>query len=1052
MFFTQKKLKQRIEELSKYELKDIQSIEEVDICYDRVGTNGTRPPDKDFSGWKTEKKGYTWLEKDIYVWLKTTYTFPKINSQLYTLIGTFDFSLPTLRDEFEALLYINQKPWHGLDKNHHVISFPDDFSGQTIEIDIRIWSGILEGKVRQHFEAFHVGNSIKNIAFGVRDRATHDLLVTSTAIMQTLEVISTNDPYYTKLLNQLDNAYLLIDWTNPGNDVFYDSIKLANKYINDHYVANAVKPPIKIHCVGHTHIDLAFLWQIKHTREKSARSFSTVLKLMNQFDDYYFFQSQPQLYEFLKNDYPDIYQQIQTRIKEGRWEVDGAMWVEADCNLPSGESFIRQIIYGKNFMEKEFGVTPECLWLPDVFGYSWALPQILKKSGIKYFMTTKISWNEFNQLPHDTFKWKGIDGSEIIAHFVTTPEEGYPRYTYNGIVNAKSIQGLYDNYKDKGLTDTLLLPFGYGDGGGGPNESMLELLQTFKKMPSLPTIEFGGVKEYFHKLDENISNSSAYFHVWDGELYFETHRGTYTSQAKVKKLNRRSEIDMKFAEWLGVVNSIIDNNWQNYPKSDFDSYWKTILKNQFHDIIPGSSIAEVYKDVNLEFTELYEKYNVTTERLLEPLLNTNSMGEITIFNNSSWSRSNNVIFWKNNLENVSFKNSNNNKLSAQRTMLNDGYFVEIPEIDSLSGITIQYEPHDLCDENKSSNFKYATNTLDTPIYLIKWNHYGHITSIYDKQNSWEVLADVGNVLTIYEDKPMKYDAWDIEIFHIQKHQPVTSIESIELTEIGELLAEVTFKWRFNNSQIKQKMRVYTANRRIDFITEVVWNDYNKLLKTIFPVNIRATEATYDIQFGNVKRSTTWNTSWDYAKFESVAHQWADLSEFGYGVAILNDCKYGHSIRENIIQLTLIKSAISPDAKADQGEHQFIYSLFPHTDSWQSAAVVPEAWSLNDPLRIFNGSLQHDKGKIMSPINVNNPFIQIDTIKKAEHGDWLIVRIHDYSGGKQAVTLTSNYNILWWRECDLMENFITQEEQTKSINVTVGAYEIRTFAIKLMANN
>ena len=1048
MFFTERKLKQRVEELLRFELHDIQTIQSFDFCYDRKGVNGAPPPNEN-ADWQNIEQGFEWKEKDIYVWLRLSHTFPKTDPNRSTHIGLFNFSLSFLRDEYEALLYVNGKPWHGLDKNHNVISFPDDFSGKTIRFDIRIWSGVLEGKVRQHFDEFHVGNSIKQVAFGLRDKATHDLYVTSTAILQTLDVISTNDFYYSRLLNLLDSSFLLINWQNPSSKEFYQSISNASSYLEENYSKDAVKSPVVINSVGHTHIDLAFLWQIKHTREKCARSFSTVLKLMKQFPKYNFFQSQPQLYEYVKNDYPEIYDQIKQRVKDGRWQVDGAMWVEADCNIPSGESFVRQIMYGKNFMETEFGITPECLWLPDVFGYSWALPQILKKSGIKYFMTTKISWNEFNQLPHDTFKWRGIDGSDILAHFVTTPEEGHPRYTYNGIVNAKSVQGLWDNYKDKGLTKTLLLPFGYGDGGGGPNEQMLELLERFEKMPVLPNIQFGTVKQFFHELEDNINHSNDWFHTWDGELYFETHRGTYTSQAQIKKANRLAELDIRFIEWLSVTNSILNNDWSSYEKNKLDYCWKLILRNQFHDIIPGSSIHEVYQDAKLEFQDLNNRHNEILSPLLQNITDSDVNSKL-ILNSSNFERKNDVVYFATCAENLTIKDESNQHFTIQKSKQNDGYFVEIPSIAPLSCINVSYENNATSENGKVKDaFIYNDNEIDTPFYLIKWNEFGHLTRIFDKKNNREVLSGCGNVLTVYEDKPMKYDAWDIEIFHIQKKSPVVQLQSVELTELGPLICEITFKWIFNNSSICQKMRVYSNNPKIDFITDIDWHDCNQLLKTVFPVDIRAVEATYDIQFGNVKRSTTWNTSWDYAKFESVAHQWADLSEYGYGVSLLNNCKYGHAIRDNIMQLTLIKSAISPDLQADQGQHQFTYSLFPHTKNWQEGNVAQEAWFLNEPLRIYDGKLKSFiKPSNLSILTLDNHLVQVDALKKAESGDWLILRIHDFSGGTQNVNISSHYNINWWRECDLMENFIDQNINKGNLKIKLSPFEIKTYAISI----
>lgn len=1037
MFFTEEKLNQRLEELGPYRFRDIHPIEQALICFDREGKNGALPPDTS-APWQRCSQGEKWSERDIYAWLKFSYAVPA-QWENQTVVARFDFGLGEQRRDFEALLFINGEPFQGIDQNHDYAVIPQQYVGKTIECSLRIWSGILEGKVRKHFQEFHVGNRFGAAQFAVLDRVTDDFYYTSLSILQTVAILSEHDAWRLQLLSQLDAAWQLVDWRASGSESFYCSVNNAAEQLGKSYEQENKHHPVSVQCVGHTHIDIAYLWQLKHTREKCARSFSTVLRLMERYPEYIFFQSQPQLYEYIKHDYPILYSQIKQRIQEGRWEIDGAMWVEADCNLPSGESFVRQILLGSRFMQEEFGVTPRCLWLPDVFGYSWALPQILKKCGIDYFMTTKISWNEFNRMPHDTFTWRGMDGSEVLAHFITTPEPSRHHYTYNGMINAESVQGIWNNYKDKSLNKEQLLAYGYGDGGGGPTVEMLELLRRFEKMPALPNVKTGRVDDYFSRLDQRLKESREYQHTWDAELYFESHRGTYTSQAQVKRANRRAELQYRCAEWLQVAAALACGNWGEYAQQPLNDGWKIILRNQFHDIIPGSSIAEVYQDASEEYHQAQALVDDVMASGYQTLTQPRH-GAVSVLNSASWQRDD-VVFIPTDDLHGRWRDEQGEPLAAQ--VVDDGWLVALHALPALSGTTIYHEQQ---TENTPCDtpFIIGNRQVETPYYIIHWNEHGHLTRIYDRVNDREVLTDNGNVLTVYEDKPLKYDAWDIEIFYIQKRYPVVQLESVEIIEQGPIRCFIQFKWIYHQSEITQSLKLYSQLPRIDFHTKINWQDYNQLLKVAFPVAIRATEATYDIQFGNVKRPTAWNTSWDYARFESVAHQWVDLSEYNYGVSLLNDCKYGHAVKDNVMQLTLIKSAVSPDAHADRREHEFTYSLLPHAGDWREASVVQQAFALNDPLRATPGEWAPAAGRFMQ---FDHPFIQIDAIKKAEEGEWVIIRCHEFSGGRHVAKLKTSRPLKWWAECNLLEKI--EDRNTVEDNEIVlhfTPYEIKTIAL------
>ena len=767
---------------------------------------------------------------------------------------------------------------------------------------------------------------------------------------------------------------------------------------------------------------------------------------MERYPEYIFLQTQPQLYEYVKNDYPELYEAIKQKVKDGNWEVDGGMWLEADCNIPSGESLVRQILVGSRFIKEEFNKDVEYLWLPDVFGYSWALPQILKKSGIDMFMTTKISWNQYNRMPHDTFKWRGIDGSEILTHFITTPEPwsqpGSWFYTYNGRLTPKTVKGVWDAYTDKGITNDLLVSYGFGDGGGGVNREMLEYRKRLDKMPGLPNVKTGKASEYFRCLKEKVEKTDEYVHTWDGELYLEYHRGTYTSQAYTKMMNRKLELLYRETEWLSTVACLTNNDWSLYANNEITKGWKTILRNQFHDIIPGSSITEVYEDAKQEYKEA-EDIALDIQNKLEEIYINKDEHTWTIVNNSNWDRNESIDIKCD--EDGSFYDEDGNKLKYQRNK--DEYTVEIKNIPALGYKRIILKIDDVQYDNNSV-FEYCDGKISTPKYNIEWNEYGQLTSIYDKENKREVLAkgERGNVLQMFEDKPMAHEAWDIDIFYQEKMREVKDLQSVELIEDGNIKAIIRFKYKYMNTTISQDMIVYANSNRIDFKTNVDWREKKQLLKVAFVVDIRSTMATYDVQFGNVKRPTHWNTSWDRARFESVAQQWVDLSERNYGVSLLNNCKYGHDIKDNVMRLTLLKSATHPDPVQDQGEQNFTYSLLPHSGDFIDGNTVKHAYELNQPLKSIKGMLKSEVKKQLFKFNDAN--ILVDAIKKAEDEDMIIIRFHDYSGSRQNVSIDSDYEITGWMETNLMEKPIENLRNENSINVVVNPYEIKTLMIKM----
>lgn len=1068
MLWTIEKLEARITEFEAFRYRDAMSIPNLKWKQDELGEIGAYPTEE--GTWSTVSLLDRWQGRDTYYWLAADVHIPAEWAGR-KILARFDLGLTGGGNNsgFESLLFLNGQPYQGVDKNHTEVFLPQHTAGTTVSLRIRLWSGLggyAPERIMEH--------QLLKAELTWLDEPTDDLYYTARAALGTVKQLDENRHEHHSLLRLLDRALLLLDWSRPGSGDFYASVSAASEWLRSELAQLPKHHPVTVQCIGHTHIDVAWLWRLRHTREKAARSFSTVLRLMELYPDYVFLQTMPQLYAYIKEDYPEIYAQIQERIREGRWEAGGAMWLEADCNLSSGESLIRQLLYGTRFFREEFGAECRYLWLPDVFGYSWALPQILKKSGIEAFMTTKISWNQYNRMPHDTFMWRGIDGTEMLTHFITTPDpgadEGAFYYTYNGNITPQSVQGIWYAYQDKTWNSELLLAYGYGDGGGGVNREMLEMRRRLADMPGIPQVTTGRADDFFERLEQRRQTTDQYVHTWDGELYLELHRGTYTSQAYNKRMNRKLELHLRETEWLGVIASLLREDWSLYNQKAIDQSWIIVLRNQFHDIIPGSSIREVYEDSREEYaiaaalaTDAWETAALAiTEQ--SPCTTASQEGSattektaITVFNNAGWDRTDLLYLAGDEMPAGPGKwmDTEGNALNAQRTQ-DGGWIVHAEKIPSMGYQSLYFAGADsewtISETSIPFHWDLDRRTIQTPHYELEWNEAGQWTRLFDRTNHRDVLAAGarGNVFQVFEDKPKsRHEAWDIDIYYQEKQCEVTELLGIELVETGPLRIIACFSWKYMDSTIKQNLILYRESRRIDMDTQVDWNEQQRLLKVTFPVSVRSTEATYDIQYGNVKRPTHWNTSWDYARFETVGHQWADLSERGYGVSLLNDCKYGYDIKENVMRLTLIKSAKVPDATADQGFHEFIYALLPHEHDWLQGDTVREAWALNNPLTSKVGISAKPS---FSLLQVSNPNVFIDAIKKAEDSDAIIMRLHEYAGGRGQVRLTTALTACSWQECDLMERPSGAIIEGISLDFEILPYEIKTFLLHPNSSN
>ncbi|RRD93525.1 alpha-mannosidase [Clostridiales bacterium COT073_COT-073] len=1040
MFFEVERIQKIVEDLKelitvdKLELKEIQK---KDGLY-----HSAAEADAAAAEWRPFGFEERWGGKNKWAWFRTKFTIPGHfagKRLVYRVTTSHEGEWDAKNPNF--LIFVNNKLIQGLDVNHTEILLTENaIAGQDYTIDLQAFSGMEE----------HLSECKNTVCLSDPqiEQLYYDLFVP----LESAKLLPKGDYNRSRILDYLTHAINFLDLRKPYNDSFYASTRQAISYLAEEFYGKYCgHSEVIANCVGHTHIDVAWLWDLEQTAHKVERSFSTVLELMRHYKEYIFMSSQPQLYRFLQKNRPELYAQVKERIKEGCWEPEGAMWLEADCNLSSGESLIRQIILGKRFFREEFGVESKILWLPDVFGYSAALPQILQKAHIPYFMTTKISWNEYNKMPYDTFRWVGLDGSSVLTHFITTanfdelPEKFFT--TYNGNINANSIRGAWERYQQKELNNEVLVCYGWGDGGGGATKEMLEYGKRLSKgIPTVPKVEFTNSLSYFENLDKK-TKANKKTPSWVGELYFEYHRGTLTGMARNKKYNRKSEFLYEEIEWLSDMAWELSG--QNYPQKEINDAWEIICLNQFHDIIPGSSIKKVYDDSKEQYEQILadgKKLKENAVGALLPFIKTDGQS-VVVFNPAAFSRT----------DVVSVPLPEDHAVYFGEEKASSYYCPNCRELIFLADhIPAKgYKVYRLKDAEavKPNYLTISPTHLENEFLSITLDEQGLFTSIYDKKAGREVLAKGkrGNVLQAFEDRPHNWDAWDINIYYQEKMWEITDVTSISVSRVTPLKAVLKIVRPFMDSTITQWITIYAHTPRIDFETEIDWKEKQILLKAAFPVDIHAEKAVYDIQLGNVERPTHWNTSWDTAKFEVCGHKWADLSEYGYGVSILNDCKYGHDIKDNVMRLTLLKSAIIPNEDADREVHNFTYSLFPHSGDFRVGGVVPEAYFLNQPLHSY--VVEAQDGKLPAELSfaqTNAENVVMEVVKKSEYTDELIVRVHECYNKRTKTTISTYLPITAVCECDLEERQVLEELTANGNTFTfeIKPFEIKTFKIKL----
>ncbi|MEZ4867052.1 MAG: alpha-mannosidase [Caldilineaceae bacterium] len=1005
--------------------------------------------------WQTIAPYSYWGERDLNFLLRSSFTVPvdwphDQPVALYLPLGDAgDFSHP------EALAYIDGEAYAACDRHHQEIRLSERWwDGQPHRLELHGWTGLLG------FGRLEPGHKLlmRPCAVVQIDQAARHLVNTTRVALGIAEQLDANEPAKGLLLNALDDAFKHVDLREPLGSAFYESLGTAQAAL-DAGIARAGAPlPVEIVATGHAHIDVAWLWTLDQTRRKAGRTFHTVLRLMEEFPNYHFTQSQPQLYDYVRHDYPELFAAIKARIGERRWEPIGGMWVEADCNLSSSESLARQFLLGRSFFRQHFGADAESpvLWLPDVFGYAWNLPQLIKQAGLEYFFTIKIGWSQYNRLPYDSFWWQGLDGTKVLTHFSTTPESGSAyASTYNANASPEQALGTWTNFKQKELQQTLLMAFGYGDGGGGPTREMLENIEVMRRFPATPQMRQDSVANFFRKLE---AESGAQLPTWNGELYLELHRGTYTTQSRNKRANRKSEFLLHDAEFLASFAHLLDPAYR-YPGETLRQAWEVVCLNQFHDIIPGSSIHQVYTDSQQQYAAVRALAEDVKAEALRTLAAHLAPGgnALLLINPTAFTR-HDLAFWPAQLP-PEQQLCHPDGAVALVQVTGDGTWIDAGALPPYSVTVLQFAA---APSAVPATTLTATPTLlENSLVRVELNHAGDIVRIYDKVNAREVLPanTTANQLQAFEDRPLNWDAWDVDIFYEDKQWLAEPASRIEVVEQGPLCATLAIHRRILHSDYVQRISLRHNSAQLDIDTTIDWHERHVLLKVAFPVAILAPTATYEIQWGNVERPTHRNTSWDWARFETCAHKWVDLSEGDYGVSLLNDCKYGHDIKDNVMRISLLRSPTMPDPEADQGEHHFAYSLLPHQGRW-SEETIAAAYALNDPIlvhRAADGAAGRDPVQLVERplLAVDQPNIVIETVKVAEGGEDLIVRLYECQRRRGPITLHTGFELAAaWRTNLLEEKQEMLACAQQGVTLSVHPYEIVTLrlACKILQNS
>lgn len=960
-----------------------------------------------------------------------------------------------LRTGGEGLLRLDGHPYHGIDDNRDYIALPPATYGTgVLRLNLELkagdyWQWRNESAVGH--DAFLLSESRLVLIDKEIEAAFHDFRV----VLDTAEAVS--DAYLREiLLAGAAEALDLVDFRDISRSEAVNELAAARKRLRAIGAAHAVgRHPATFHYTGHSHIDLAWLWPLRETARKVGRTYATVIRLMEEYPDYYFNISQPPLLEYTKEYYPELYRKLATLVEEGRIEPVGGTWVEHDANIPSGESLVRQCLYGQRFFEQEFGTRCSVGWLPDVFGYAWSLPQIYKSAGLKYFVTSKISWNDTNSFPYGSFLWEGIDGSRILTHFVCG--------SYNANLQPQQTLQLWEDYPSKHAYPRVLSAFGWGDGGGGPTRTMIETIRRHNQTPGLPKSKIGRIEEFFSEMQESANDLP----VWNGELYLELCRGTYTSQAANKKWNRTLEGLLHDAELATTMARFLGST---VPQSALRSAWKDLLLNQFHDILPGSSIDEVHSESHAMCRRSAEAVSIIRDAAFLTIARSiqfeSDEAAIVVFNTLPWDRTGIVV--------VDLPDD----VDVTRVELRDGQGRPVPTAttpDSLrflarrvpsmgyAGYTLHSSAtsagqSDLeageCNPTGSIEVAYQDSRIivTTSFYKAVLDADGTLLSLWDTACGREVIAPDGvfNRLLFFEDKPERYEAWNIDVKYRDRVWQPTVSKALHITALDDLCVAMSVELTYGGSSFDQTITFYAHSPVVEISHVVNWVERKTLCKVGFAADIHTHRATYEIPYGSIERPTHTNTTWEQAQFEVPGFRWADLSEGDYGLSVLNDSKYGWDVCDGVLRLTLLRGSEYPAKEADVGRHEFRYAILPHRGAVLKS-TVRRAQEFNLPMHARWSSPESRIGKLPSELSffrIEGIPVILDAVKQAEEDDDIILRFYEPSGARGTAKLICYAPIVSAWETNILEDRVKElAKGEQEVSLSFRPYELKSVRIR-----
>lgn len=979
-------------------------------------------------------KGQEWGGERMYCWFKSEYTVPKAlaNQPIYIYprfggyeallfvdgvpYGNFAYKLSMVGhgNHYCDLLCLNPKPEQKLDiaiEGYAGHNFPGTQPFEVIE----------QRTLRYSYESIDICTKNQDIADFIYDLRTLNELARS---------MDKSSFRRADVVNCLARVHEIVYYSPEHTEkaVWRAALAAARDIMKPCLEAKNSDSAPKAALIGHSHMDTAWLWDISETIKKCARTYSNQLAFMDQYPEYKFVQSSAYHLELMRRHYPTLFEKLKARIAEGRYEPNGAVWVECDCNITGGESMVRQFLWGQRYTQKHFGYTSDAFWLPDTFGYSAAIPQIMKGSRVKYFLTTKMTWNDTTKFPYETFNWEGIDGSRAFVHLNCT--HNWP--TPETLIGRTEGQGQGNFIQQKTVADSRLISYGFGDGGGGPEFEMIEMARRCEDLEGCPKAQHTTVSAFMQKLESEAVNPNTY----TGELYLELHRGTLTNQHTIKRNNRKAELAIRNAELLTCFNALADGA----PASDSEIHplLETLLVNQFHDILPGTCIQTAHEQSEREMAEVIEK-----ARLLQNQLTEASGAGISLTNTLSFPYSDVVYLdiddaW---LERDDVVQQRFTDISGKSRLAIVG--LTIPPFSSIAIPLGKDKP-----EPSKTPFCYDGSKLETPFAFISFNKKGYMSSFIDKSNGRELVAGYAfNTFLFAEDVPSAWDNWDIDADCQQKFQDSAELLSEEVVSNGAAQLRIRRKYRLSPlSSIIQDMVFHSHTRRVDFETVIEWHDKRRFLKTAFDTTILARQARHEIQFGNVQKPTTRNTQTEQAMFEVVNHKYTDISETQFGTAILNDCKYGISVEGSNMRLSLHKGGIRPDPRGDEGRHECVYSFLPHIGSFDTKTVIHPAYCLNNPPIISNGCYL-----LQAPFTLESSSVIVEAIKPCEDTQKaIILRLYEAEGTFAIATLNPSKAVTGVLETNLLEETINVFKTAGAISLQFKPFEIKT--IKLCYSN